>query len=198
MKKNNKLYMFKDRNDYVKKITDDDVINVIGTKGSGKTTSTLKYINDDDYIVINCDRLLELPEDKLVEDKELSKIRDILKDKYGTITEGKDFINYYNDILKYIKEKKKKALIEGNIIQDIEPITKLKGTVIVKRTGIIKCFFRAIKRDYPNKYFMNIEVEKHGKILGRFYRLKNITKRRKNIFKKYHEIENIIEQLELL
>lgn len=45
---------------------------------------------------------------------------------------------------------------------------------------------------------MNIEVEKHGKILGRFYRLKNITKRRKNIFKKYHEIENIIEQLELL
>lgn len=198
MKKNNKLYMFKDRNDYVKKITDDNVINVIGTKGSGKTTSTLKYINDDDYIVINCDRLLELPEDKLVEDKELSKIRDILKDKYGTITEGKEFINCYNDILKYIKEKKKKALIEGNIIQDIEPITKLKGTVIVKRTGIIKCFFRAIKRDYPNKYFMNIEIEKHGKILGRFYRLKNITKRRKNIFKKYHEIENIIEQLELL
>lgn len=198
MKKNNKLYMFKDRNDYVKKISDDDVVNVIGTKGSGKTTSTLKYINDDDYIVINCDRLLELPEDKLVEDKELSKIRDILKDKYGTITEGKEFINCYNDILKYIKAKKKKALIEGNIIQDIEPITKLKGTVIVKRTGIIKCFFRAIKRDYPNKYFMNIEIEKHGKILGRFYRLKNITKRRKNIFKKYHEIENIIEQLELL
>lgn len=196
MKKNNKLYMFKDRNDYVKKITDDNVINVIGTKGSGKTTSTLKYINDDDYIVINCDRLLELPEDKLVEDKELSKIRDILKDKYGTITEGKEFINCYNDILKYIKEKKKKALIEGNIIQDIESITKLKGTVIVKRTGIIKCFFRAIKRDYPNKYFMNIEIEKHGKILGRFYRLKNITKRRKNIFKKYHDIENIIEQLE--
>ena len=107
MKKNNKLYMFKDRNDYVKKITDDDVINVIGTKGSGKTTSTLKYINDDDYIVINCDRLLELPEDKLVEDKELDKIRDMLKDKYGTITEGKEFINCYNDIVKYIKDKYK-------------------------------------------------------------------------------------------
>ena len=98
MKKNNKLYMFRDRNDYVKKITDDDVVNVIGTKGSGKTTSTLKYINDDDYIVINCDRLLELPEDKLIEDKELVKIRDMLKDKYGTITEGKEFLNCYNDI----------------------------------------------------------------------------------------------------
>ena len=198
MKKNNKLYMFRDRNDYVKKITDDDVVNVIGTKGSGKTTSTLKYINDDDYIVINCDRLLELPEDKLIEDKELVKIRDMLKDKYGTITEGKEFLNCYNDIVKYIKDKKKKALIEGNIIQDIEPITNLKGTVVVKRTGIVKCFFRAIKRDYSNKYFMNIEIEKHGKILGRFYRLKKITKRRRNIFKKYHDIENIIEQLEII
>ncbi len=43
---------------------------------------------------------------------------------------------------------------------------------------------------------MNQEIEKHGKILGRFYRLKNIIKRRKNIFKIYHEIENIIDDLE--
>ena len=27
------------------------------------------------------------------------------------------------------------------------------------------------------------EIKKHGKILGKFYRLKNIIKRRKNIFK---------------
>ena len=47
-----------------------------------------------------------------------------------------------------------------------------------------------------SKYFMNQEIEKHGKILGRFYRLKNIIKRRKNIFKIYHEIENIIDALE--
>ena len=53
-----------------------------------------------------------------------------------------------------------------------------------------------MKRDYPIKYFMNQEIEKHGKILGRFYRLKNIIKRRKNIFKIYHEIENIIDALE--
>ena len=43
MSKESKIYLFKDRKDYIKKLTNDNVINVIGTKGSGKTTSTLKY-----------------------------------------------------------------------------------------------------------------------------------------------------------
>jgi len=196
MSKESNLYMIRDRKDYIKKLTDDDVINVIGTKGSGKTTSTLKYINDDDYIVVNCDRLYDMPTDKIAEDKFLIEIKDMLKKKYGKICEGETFINCYNDILDFIKKKDKKALIEGNVIYDIKPITLLKGTVIVKRTGIIKCYIRAIKRDYPIRYFLDQEIEKHGKLLGRFYRFKNIVKRRKNIFKIYHEIENIIEDLE--
>ena len=195
MSKESKLYLIRDRKDYIKKLTDDDVINVIGTKGSGKTTSTLKYINDDDYIVVNCDRLYDMPTDEIVEDKYLIEIRDMLKKKYGKICEGETFINCYNDILDFIKKKNKKALIEGNIIYDIKPIILLKGTVIVKRTGIIKCFIRSVKRDYPIKYFLNQEIENHGKLLGRFYRFKNIIKRRKNIFKIYHEIENIIDAL---
>ena len=196
MSKESNLYMIRDRKDYIKKLTDNDVINVIGTKGSGKTTSTLKYINDDDYIVVNCDRLYDMPTDKIVEDKFLIEIKDMLKKKYGKICEGETFINCYNDILYFIKKKDKKALIEGNVIYDIKPITSLKGIIIVKRTGIIKCFIRTIKRDYPIKYFLNQEIEKHGKLLGRFYRFKNIVKRRKNIFKIYHEIENIIDDLE--
>lgn len=197
MSKESKLYLLRDRKDYIKKLTNDDVINVIGTKGSGKTTSTLKYINDNHYIVINCDRLYEMPTDKIVEDKYLTDIKNMLKKKYGKIYEGEEFINCYNDILDFIKKKKKKALIEGNVIYDIKPITSLKGTIIVKRTGIIKCFIRTIKRDYPINYFLNQEIEKHGKFLGRFYRFKNIVKRRKNIFKIYHEIENIIDELEV-
>lgn len=196
MSKESKIYLFRDRKDYIKKLTNDNVINVIGTKGSGKTTSTLKYINDDDYIVINCDSLYEMPADNIVEDKYLTEIKNMLKKKYGNIFEGEKFINCYNDILDFVNQRNKKVLIEGNVIYDIKPITLLKGMVIVKRTGIIKCFIRVIKRDYPIKYFLNQEIEKHGKFLGRFYRLKNIIKRRKNVFKLYHEIENIIDDLE--
>lgn len=196
MSKESKLYLFFDRKDYIKKLDDDNVVNIIGTKGSGKTTSTLGYIKNDDYIVINCDRLFEMPMDNFEEDKYLSKIKDILKKKYGKIYEGKEFLNCYNDILEFIVSKKKKALIEGNVIYDIKPISSLKGTIIVKRTGIIKCFIRTIKRDYPISYYLNQEIEKHGKTLGRFFRLKNIIKRRRNIFKTYHEIENIIDELD--
>lgn len=196
MIKEEKIYLFKDRTDYIKKLTNDEVINIIGTKGSGKTTSTIKYINDDNYIVINCDRLYELPENNILEDKYLPDIKNMLKEKYGEISEKQEFIHYYNDILDFIKARKKKAIIEGNVIYDIKPITLLKGTIIVKRTGIIKCFIRAIKRDYPNKYYLNQEIEKHGPFFGKFFRLKNIIKRRKNIFKIYHDIEKIIDELE--
>lgn len=120
MKRESKIYFLKDRKDFIKKITNDNVINIIGTKGSGKTTSTLKYINDDNYIVINCDKLLDMPIDNLKEDKYLQEIKEKLIKKYGEINEGEAFINCYNDILDFIKRKNKKALIEGNIIYDIK------------------------------------------------------------------------------
>lgn len=137
-----------------------------------------------------------MPTDNTEEDKYLPEIKNMLKNKYGEIYNKDKFIICYNEIINFIKEHNKKAIIEGNVIYDIEPITKLKGTIIVKRTGVIKCFIRAVKRDYPTSYFLNQEIKKHGKILGRIYRLKNTIKRRKSIFKEYHRIEKIIEDLE--
>ena len=196
MKKNAKIYLLKDRPDYIKKLSNDDIINVIGTKGSGKTTSANKYIYNDDYIVINCDRLYDMPTDSKVEDEFLPKVKELLIKKYGKVYTGKDFSICDDEIINFAKKNKKKLIIEGNVIYDIEPITKLKGTVIVKRTGILKCFLRAVFRDYPTSYFLKLEIEKHGPIIGRISRLKNIIKRRKSIFKEYHRIEKDIEELE--
>lgn len=188
-----KIRMFKDQEDYVKNLTDDEITNIIGTKGSGKTTESLKYINDDDYIVINCDRLLELPCDEK-EDKELAVIRELLKEKYGSIKEGENFVDCYNDIVDYIKNNNKKGLIEGNIIQDINP-ELLKGKIIVKRTAKFNSFKRAVKRDYKNEYFMQLEKEQHKHLykVTRFYK---ITKRRKSVFNQAKEIDEIIKKLE--
>lgn len=189
----NKIYLFKDQEDYIKKLTNNNIINIIGTKGSGKTTLSLKYLNDDNYIVINCDKLFELPSTEK-EDIELSKIRKLLQEKYRKINIDEDFTNCYNDIIDYILSKNKNGLIEGNVIQSINP-KSLKGTIIIKRTGVYKCFKRAVKRDYKNEYFMNLEKEKH-KYLYKITRLYKIRKRRKNIFKQVKEIENIIDNLE--
>ena len=187
-----KIYLFKDQEDYIKDLTDDNIVNVIGTKGSGKTTSSLKYIDDDDYIVINCDRLFELPSTEK-EDKELANIRKMLNDKYGKLNMNDDFTNCYNDIVEYILNKNKKGLIEGNVIQNIDP-KQLKGKIIIKRTASYKSFKRAVKRDYQNEYFMNLEKEKH-KYLYKLTRLYKIRKRRKSVFKQAKDIEQIMNKL---
>ena len=187
-----KIYLFKDQKDYIKDLTDDNIVNVIGTKGSGKTTSSLKYIDDDDYIVINCDRLFELPSNEK-EDKELTNIRKMLNDKYGKLNMNNDFTNCYNDIVEYILGKNKKGLIEGNVIQNVDP-TILKGKIIIKRTASYKSFKRAVKRDYQNEYFMNLEKEKH-KYMYKLTRLYKIQKRRKSVFKQAKDIEQIMDKL---
>lgn len=193
MSKEYKIKFFKDKNDYEKVLTDNEIINIIGCKGSGKTTTSLKFMNDENYVVINCDRLLELPGGK--EHKELTKIREMLKNKYRNINEGKDFYQQYLDIIDYINKQNKKALIEGNIIQDIPLISSLKDKVIVKRTAKIKCFIRAIKRDYQNEYFMKLEIEKYAKF-GKITRFFKIAKRREKIFKQCKDIEHIFKELE--
>ena len=154
----------------------------------------MKYINNDSYIVINCDRLLELPDNKNLEDKELIDIKKVINKKYGDLNKINNFKDVYLDIVNYVREHKKKCIIEGNVIQDIDPITSLVGTIIIKRTSVLKSYFRAIKRDYQNQYFMDLEIKRHGK-LGKIYRLNNIIKRRLNIFNQAKEIENIIEEL---
>ena len=188
-----KIYLFKDQEDFVINLTDDDIINVIGTKGSGKTTFSIRYINDDNYIVVNCDRLFDLPCNEK-EDKELINIRKILNDKYGKLNMNEDFTNCYNDIVEYILNKHKIGLIEGNVIQDMD-VFDLKGKIIIKRTGSYKSYKRAVKRDYKNEYFMNLEKEKH-KYLYKATRLYKIRKRRKSVFKQAKDIEQIMNKLE--
>ena len=106
------MKFFKDQADIEKFLSDDNVINIIWTKWSGKTTRTLKYINSNKYIVINCDRLLEMTSDEK-EDKELWKIRTRLKKQYGTIPTWSKFSKCYEDIIKYITEKNKNQFYQN-------------------------------------------------------------------------------------
>ncbi len=191
--KNNKIYLFRDRDDYVKKITKDNIFNITGEKGSGKS-----YFGDmkdvDKNVVIHLDPVF-LPVGSK-EHGDSSKVREILIHKYGDkINPDKYFEkDYYKDIIKYIGNKE--GYIEGGSIAEIQDISIIKGTVIVKRTGVLKCFIRTIKRDYHNEYFMNEEIKKHGKFIAKFSRLHKVIKRRKKIFKTYHNIEDFINRLE--
>lgn len=187
---NNKIHLFRDREDYIKELTKDNVFNVTGEKGSGK--SYFGISKEKDYIVVHLDPVFT-PEAS--EDSEYSKeIREYLIDKYGEITDS-EFSKYYKDIIKYLDKYNKIICIEGGSIAEVEDLSILKGTVIVKRTGIFKCFIRVINRDYHNKYFMDLEKKKH-KYFYKIVRLRNVIKRRKKIFKSYHLIEDFIKKLD--
>ena len=186
---NSKINFFKDRDDYVKELTKDNIFNVTGEKGSGK--SYLGISKEKEAVVLHLDPLFT-PEGS-AKDETASKVREYLIKKYGDIKDS-EFEKYYLDIIKFLKSDKP-IYIEGGSISEMNDLSIIKGTVIVKRTGVFKCFRRTIKRDYRNKYFMDIEKKNH-KHFYKIVRLHKVIKRRKKIFKSYHDIEEFIKRLE--
>ena len=51
-------------------------------------------------------------------------------------------MTYYDDIINFIKSKNKKGIIEGGQLTHINDISKIKGTIIGKRTARFKCYYR--------------------------------------------------------
>lgn len=146
MLENSRILLFKDRPDYIKKVTDDEIINVTGCVGSGKSTFGIKYHNNSDYVVIGFDSLSE-DRDPYTLNSDVLELRNILLAKYGAITEDEPF--YYDDMVQFIRDKQKKGIIEGGHLTHME-IEKLEGTIIVKRTARLKCYFRSAWRDFNN------------------------------------------------
>ena len=76
-------------------------------------------------------------------------------------------MNYYDDIVNFIKKKKKKGIIEGGHITHVDDISKIKGTIIVKRTARFKCYYRSAWRDFKNPAW-RVDLNKWG-LVKRFF-----------------------------
>ncbi len=92
--------MLKDKPDYIKKITNDEITNVTGSVGSGKSTYGIKYHNSKDYVVIGFDSLSQDNNPDTLNDDTL-ELRSILLKKYRNAIE--DEISYYDDMVNFIK-----------------------------------------------------------------------------------------------
>lgn len=185
--KESKILLLKDKNDYIKKITNDEIINVTGSVGSGKSTFGIKYHGNKDYIVIGLDSLSK-DNDPDTLNRDILKLRKALLKKYGDITNDETF--YYGDIVKFIKNKHKKGIIEGGCLTHMD-IKKIKGTVIVKRTARLKCYLRSAWRDYKNPVWRK-ELNSFG-LIKRFF---HCYKRRFHHIFPQKYIEEFIEKLE--
>ena len=67
-----------DKEPYVKRLTDDKVINLTGQSGSGKSTYAKNYLNGEEFVVIDTDILMRAEKG----DELYSKIRAYLEQKY--------------------------------------------------------------------------------------------------------------------
>ena len=179
---------FVDKEPYIKDITNDKVINITGESGSGKSTYTKKYLNDDKYIVIDTDEIIK---DRPTDNKNCIEFREFLKKKYNDSIPDicNEFSTIYNDILDYYKNTDKTLVIDSaqfrNLITKKE-INLLKGKIIIIRTSIEECYKRVINRwKEINKNYTEEELDK--------YKNKKV-----RMFEWYKSLNDFIENIDKL
>lgn len=133
---------------YEKRITTDNIINITGESGSGKSTYTKKYLNDNNYIVIDTDEIMS---NRPTTNKNCLEFRSYLFNKYKDNMPDicKDFNIVYKEILDYYKDCGKTLIIDSAQYRNLKTendLKLLKGKIIVIRTSIDECYKRVIER----------------------------------------------------
>ena len=162
-----------DKEPYIKKLTKDNIINLTGQSGSGKSYFAKQNYNNDNYLIIDTDEIFS---NKRYENtnginKELGLM---FRNKYQTLPNlSEDFDLIYKDILEYCKNTDKTIVIDCAQFHCIKDISLLKGTLIVLRTCINNCYNRCIERYINN----NKNITKQE--------LENYKEKKKSIYKWY-------------
>ena len=104
------LYVTKDP--YIKKLSDDKVINLTGQSGSGKSTYAKENFSNKEYIIIDTDEVLS--ENRYKESTGINKeLGTYFRNKYSTLPNLADnFDLIYKDILDYCKDIKETIVID--------------------------------------------------------------------------------------
>jgi dephospho-CoA kinase len=133
-----------DKEPYVKVISEDKIINLTGESGSGKSTYSQQFINDDNYIVLDTD-LINKGFDKAT--GENKRFGEYLRSKYDILPHDcEEFDVLYKEMLEFYKDTDKTLVIDSAQFRNIKDISLLKGKVIVIRTCINTCYERCISR----------------------------------------------------
>lgn len=170
-----------DKEPYVKRISDDLIINLTGESGSGKSTMCASLT---DAIIVDTDKVFR----KNVGEDEISqRLYKYLIDTYGKVPDlMKEFDLCYEAILNCFKNEEKFIVIDSAQFRNMKDLSKLKGEVIIIRTCINTCYQRCLSR-YEKK-MPNATIEEKSAF----------AMKKKNMYQWYHSLNQFILKIEKL
>lgn len=160
-----------DKDPYIKHISDDAIINLTGESGSGKTTETLKYKDDSNFIIVDTDNLSHELKEYFI--KKYQKIPDIIN----------EFDTIYKGILDYYKTSNKTIIIDSAQFRNLKDLSLLRGEIIILRTCINNCFSRCLERLQRTK---KVSYEEEAAYITR----------KKGMYSWYHSLNNFIDRVD--
>ena len=143
------INLFVDKAPYIKQITKDNIINLTGQSGSGKTTYANEQFRSAEYLLVDTDDIFS--EHRFKNSEGINKeLGEYFRSKYVELPNcGDDFDLIYEEILYYCKKYDKTIVIDCAQFHCIKDVRLLKGKLIVIRTCIDNCYNRTIER-YKN------------------------------------------------
>ena len=179
------ISLYIDKEPYIKEITDDNVINLTGQSGSGKTTYAKENFNTSEYLVVDTDDIFSDNRFRNAEgiSKEIGKY---FRKKYQKLpTLSSDFDLIYREILEFTRKYNKTVVIDCAQFHCIKSVGNLKGKLIVIRTCIDTCYNRTIERFKEiNPKYKEEELESYKE-------------RKKALFKWYKYSNDFIESVDI-
>ena len=169
MVEDNLIDIYIDKEPLIFNISEDNIINITGESGSGKSTYVKKYFNNEDYKIVETDILfgIDTPKDDFV-----NHLRDIIFTKYiEEYIEGESNLpinfRHFNDVFEIIlnesKNIDKTLVIDSGQFRHLKRFDLLKGKMIFIRTSVKESIKRACDRfdiRYPNAKEEEIEAHR--------------------------------------
>ena len=172
---------------YEKVLSNDNIINLTGQSGSGKSYYASKYFNTDEYLIIDTDEIFS--DKRFLEATGINKELGLMfREKYNPLPNlSDDFDLIYNEIIDYCKDYSKTIVIDCAQFHCVKDISALKGKIIIIRTDIDTCYNRTINRWIENHKKNNLSYTEE--------KLKEYSDRKKSIYKWYKYTNEFIRKI---
>ena len=131
---------------YIKQFTNDNIINLTGQSGSGKSYYAKENFNSNEYEIVDTDDIFS--EKRFNQSTGLNKkLGEYFRGKYSELPNLADnFDLIYCEIIEYCKDINKTIVIDCAQFHCCKDISILKGKIIIIRTDINTCYNRTISR----------------------------------------------------